>query len=350
MNQTGRLVTRLLVIAILLLAPRIALAQVEHVDEARLGAVLEAGGFTAPERFKALVGEITVADGGTVAATWYDWRGTSTDRDDWWPASSIKLYAAVAALERTHAMGFPPRATLTYQYESEDEDTYRARLSEIVRNAIVSSNNLAFDRLVELVGMDRINRRFFSDDNGLGQTVFLRAYGGRNRHPDTGHAINRHSPPITVEFGRRVRELPARDGTGTYECPDQGNCTTLRELAGVMYRVMLHEQLAEGARFDLGERELLLLRRVLEAPRREHGMLLVEAIRSGFGPDVPLRVFHKPGYAYRWTSDIVFVHRTDTDQRWIIAAAAWPGRRAMDDALTRIARVLAAGELPSPRD
>jgi hypothetical protein len=192
--------------------------------------------------------------------------------------------------------------------------------------------------------MDTINREFFTRRNGLGNTVFLRAYGGRNRHPDTGHAINRHSPPITIEFGRRVRELPARDGTGEYQCPDQGNCTTLRQLANAMYRVMLHESLPQRQRYDLGERELRLLRRVLQMPRRQHGQLLVEAVQAGFG-DTPVHVYHKPGYAYRWTSDIIFIHREDTDQKWIIAAAAWPGRRALDEALTKIARILAQDAL-----
>jgi hypothetical protein len=329
-------------------APLGAAAQIEVVDESRLVDALEGRGFVAPERFKALVGEITLQNG-SVAARWFDYRGTSTDRDDWWPASSIKLYAAIAALEKSRSLGFSPRATLTYHYESTEEATYRARLAEIVRHAIVSSNNLAFDRLVELVGMDSINREFFTAENGLARTVFLRAYGGRNRHPDTGYAINRHSPPITIELGRRVREIPARDGTGAYDCPEQGNCTTLRELSGAMYRVMLHEHLPPDRRFDLDEPELSLLRRVLEAERREHGELLVDAIRTGFGPGATVRVFHKPGFAYRWTSDVMFIHRTDTDQRFIIAVAGWPGRRVLDEALTHIAAIIAASGLSSPR-
>ena len=339
------------------LLPAGAAAQVAQVDEARLPGLFEELGHESPDTLRALVGVIDVGaqDGqeGQEAqraprAEWYDWRGTSQSRDDWWPASSIKLYAAVAALERSREMGFLPAAMLTYHYESEEEDEYRGRLTQVVRHAIVASNNLAFDRLVEFVGMDYLNRRFFSERNGLENTVFLRAYGGRNRNPENGHAVNRHSPPITIERGRRVREIPARDGRGQYECPDQGNCTTLRELAGAMYRVMLHEHLPDEARFALGERELALLRSTLEAPRREHGELLVQAVRRGFGDDVPIRVFHKPGYAYRWTSDVMFVHRTDTDERFIIVVAAHPGRRVVDETLTRIAALLAAGSLPGP--
>ena len=193
------------------LLPAGAAAQVARVDETRLPGLFEELGHESPATLRALVGVIDVGtqDGQEAQeaprAEWYDWQGTSQSRDDWWPASSIKLYAAVAALERSREMGFMPAAMLTYHYESEDEDEYRGRLSQIVRHAIVASNNLAFDRLVEFVGMDYLNRRFFTEDNGLENTVFLRAYGGRNRNPDNGHAVNRHSPPITVERGRRVR-------------------------------------------------------------------------------------------------------------------------------------------------
>lgn len=331
-----------------LVAPASAAAQVAEVDEEHLPALFAEAGYETPETLKALVGIVDLPADGPPRAQWFDWRGTSTDRDDWWPASSIKLYAAVAALERSRELGFQPAAMLTYHYESEDENEYRGRLSQIVSHAIVASNNLAFDRLVEFVGMDYLNRRFFTAANGLEHTAFLRAYGGRNRNPDNGHAVNRHSPPITVQRGRRVRELPARDGRGRYECPDQGNCTTLRDLAGSIYRVMLHEHLPEEGRYDLGERELALLRSTLEAPRRAHGELLVAALRRGFGDEVPIRIYHKPGYAYRWSSDVIFVHRTDTDERFIIALAAHPGRRVIDEALTRIGAFLAARRLTSP--
>lgn len=349
---TLRRVTRTLVIclsATLFLVPSVAFAQsAEPVDESRLAELFEARGFTPDENLKALVGRVHLAPDGTTATTWYDYRGTSDDRDDWWPASSIKIYAAVAALERARAMGFSPRATVTYHY---DDDTFRARLRDIVRLALVPSNNQAFNRLVELVGHDRLNRRFFTEENGLGDTVFLRAYSGAIRDPETGHGTNRHSPRIIIEQGRRQRELEARVGTGSYECPDLGNCTTLRDLAESIRRVMMHDHLPEEQRFDLGEEELELLRETLGADRREHGQLLVEAVQAGFGPDARLRIYHKPGYAYRWTSDVMFVHRTDTRECWIIAAASRPGRRVLDETLRHIGAILASGELngaPTP--
>jgi hypothetical protein len=320
----------------------VAHAQPTDVDETLLADRLVAAGFEAPPTFKALVGEVA-RDGTSVR--WYDWRGTSDDRDDWWPASTVKLYAAIAALERARAMGYPPLAWLTFHYEGEEGEPVRLRLSQIVRRAIVPSDNAAFDQLVELVGFDELHERFFSARNGFTNTVFLRAYGGRNRDPETGFSRNRRSPAITIEHGGRRRRLEPRDGAGRYECPDHGNCTTLRELAEAMRRVMLHERLPEDQRFALGPEELALLRSALVAERPERAELLADALRRGFGESVPIRIHHKPGYAYRWASDVMFVERTDTGASWIIALAAQNDRRVIDDPLERIGALLARGPL-----
>ena len=328
------------------------------VDGTRLERLLLARGFTPPPRFKALVvelgGGVRRAPAGSTgepagaaepAATYFDWRGTSDDRDDWWPASSVKLYAAIAALEVLHGLGFSPNAALTFHYDAAGEEEVTLPLAQIVDAAIVPSNNAAFNRLVEIVGFDGINRDFFTARNGLGGTVFLRAYNATRRDPITGHGVNRYSPRISIVEGTRHGELPARVGSGQYPCPDQGNCTTLRQLAEAMRRVMLHEHLPAAGRFALGPRELAVLRRALLSDGREHGILLVEALQLGFGADVPLRVYHKPGYANRWISDVMFVRRTDTDQRWLVALAAWSGRRVLDEALRHVGAILASGEL-----
>ncbi len=321
-------------------AAPVGLVQEEPGDDERFEAALRSAGLEPPPEFKALVGEVHLERDGVVTR-WFEWQGTADDRDDWWPASTIKLYAAIAALEAVRARGFSPAVQLTFRYP---EAPYRIGLSELVERAIVRSENPAFNRLVELVGFDEINRDFFTEEHGLGGTVFLRAYGAGAPHHDeeTGHGINRFSPPVDLVEGDTRARLPPRRGRGHYRCPDLGNCTSLRELAEAMRRVMLHEHLPAGERYDLGDAELRLLRGALEAPRREHGRLLVEAVQRGFGDSVPLRVFHKPGYADRWTSEILFAHRTDTGQRFVVAAAARRNRRVLDLALEHIGRFLSS--------
>jgi len=314
------------------------LAQEDRVDEETLPRLLEARGFQAPEGFKAYVVELEPDGEGGFEEHRYDWRGTSTDRESWWPASTIKIYAAVAAIERIHALGFPLRTSVTYHYEDEEgePDAVTNRLDHVVRLAIERSNNQAFDRLVELAGLDYMNQRFFVEENGFTNTVFRRAYTGRHRDQATGWATSRHSPPITLRFGQQELELPERHGRTDYDCPDEGNCTTLRELAECMRRVMMHEQLPEGERYDLREEDLRVLRAAMD---EAHNYRIAEIFEEGFG-EVPVQVWHKPGYAYRWVSDVLFVHRRDTGERWVVAMAARPGRRALDGAAEHVAAVL----------
>ena len=85
----------------------------EKPDEVALPALMTQAGFVPPEGFKALVMVLPARGQAQAAPRLYDWHGTSDDRDDWWPASTVKLYAAVGALQAAHRLGFGPRALVT---------------------------------------------------------------------------------------------------------------------------------------------------------------------------------------------------------------------------------------------
>jgi len=344
-HQVRRCSISLLIVAAVLVPT--AGAQPPAVDRERLVTLLRARSFHAPEGFKALVVELERSSDGTTVAHYYDWQGTSDDREDWWPASTVKIFAAVAALERMNELGFPVRSWLTYQYVEESQPApVTMRMDQIVRLAIGRSSNPDFDRLVELVGFDEINRDFLVPRNGIHDTVFLRGYGGRHRDETTGVSTARHSPTITLRQGRRVQTLEARHGTGTYDCPDEGNCTTLLDLTETMRRVMLHEELPVAERYRLREPDLAVLRDALAVARNRH---IAEVFEEAFG-DAPVRVWHKPGYALQWVSDVLFIHRTDTGQRWVVAMAARRDRRALDSAAAHVGALLASGGLGAQRD
>ena len=315
-----------------------AVAQPRAEDSETLPALLGAQGFSPPEGFKALVLRIDESDDGTLSSRAFDWEGTSDDRDDWWPASSVKIFAAVAALERLHALGFPIRTWITYNYEV---GSVTMRADHIVRLALERSSNSAFDRLVELVGFDEINTDFFVADKGLHDTVFLRSYSGRYRDQTTGISSARYSPTIFLRRGHRTQTLPQRRGEGQYACPDDGNCTTLWQLAEVMRRIMLHEHLPESERYDLREVDLQVMRAALAIARNYR---LAEIVEEAFG-DTPVEVWHKPGYAMGWVSDVMFVHCPDTRERFVVAMAARSDRRGLDGAAAHLGRLLHGGGL-----
>jgi len=309
------------------------------LDSETLPKLLKARGLKGGKHLKILVIEIVPDGAGGFTYYPYDNGGTAFHRENWWPASSIKIFAAVAALQVVRGLGMSPNAIATFQYQKRPRSMSVQRIVEL---AITPSNNQAFDRLVEIVGFDRINRRFFIPRNGFRQTVFLRSYTRRIINPETELGTPRHSPAIEFKENKKSANFPERNGSGEYECPYQGNCTTPWELAETMRRVMMHEHLPPGERFALEGPDLHVLRKAL-ADKRPRGTSVVEALRDAFGND-SVKTYHKPGYAYKWFSDNVFLYRPRTNQRWIVVIANHPGRGACDEAAGHVGALLARGK------
>ena len=306
-------------------------------DTTTLQGLLDGVGFVPPAKFKALV--LRLDKNGAVTGAW-DTGGSSEDRDDWWPASCVKLFAATAALEKTHALGLTPKARCTWYYGT---GAKTKTVEQVVRRALTPSDNKAYDMLVELTGFDDLNGRFFVPAKGFHKTVLLRAYSGRVKDPETNTTTTRHSPPIELVEGGRTVKLPERAGKRQFECPEEGNCTTLRELAENLRRVMMHERLPEAERFALGKAELSLMRSAMSA-KRSRGNGVIDGLRRGFG-DVAIKTWNKPGFARDWFSDVVLFERQDTKERWIVSMAGYPGRGALDQASEAVGRLIRDGAL-----
>ena len=306
--------------------------------------LLAARGYTAPETFKAIIIEILPGPDGMPRYYPMDFAGTATVRDNWWPASTVKLYAAVAALERLRALGFDPtKASVTYDYE---DGPFTQSFEEILRRAITDSKNPEFDRLVDIVGAARLNRRFLTDKNGIRDTVMLRCYSGRTMNPETGHCSNRVSPSLRITQGKKETALPIRTFSDTLKCENEGNCTTLADLTEVMRRVMMHESIPKAERFKLGDKELKLLRSALKGTHARGGV--ADGLRFAF-KERPIEIFHKAGYADHWFSDNVFLKIGDTKEQWIIGMADRPGREALDEVSRIVAGLIADGTLSKAR-
>jgi len=317
----------------------------DRVDHTELRSVLEASGFRPPPGFKAFVARISLTHG-TPSYQLADYAGTSADRDDWWPASTVKVFAAAAALETVRSLGFTPRARVTFHYPRRPE---AHTVEDLVRRAITHSDNAAFDQLVEIVGGDEMNA--WLERRGFRSTVLLRGYSRRYVDPQTKRGILRISAALTLrEPGRRSVRIRAREGMRRDGCRDQGNCTTLFDLSDALRRVMLHEVLPEPERFALGDAEISLLRSALSGPR-ERGLGVVKGLREAFAPR-EIVCYHKPGFALDWFSDHVFVEvagsGADTP-RYLIAMAAHGGRDVLDEAARVVGGLVASGRLAANR-
>lgn len=268
----------------------------------------------------------------------FDWDQTADDNTDWNAASTVKLFSAIAAAERVKAKGFDSRANVTFFDRAHTETT----VQELIEASLIKSDNIAHNRLAQLAGYDWMNGRTLKGQQ-MYKSAIHRPYETSRWIPMTGARTFKSSPKIVLRRGKKTRTLPAHTSKGTYTCKHSAACSSMADLARGMARLMLDEQLPRGKRFNIHGRDRNLIRDALKA-KRKRGMDVVNNIAKAFGND-ELVMYHKPGFSEGWISDVVYIYRRDSRQRWVVAIAGYPGRAALNQAALAIGEALAADAL-----
>lgn len=212
---------------------------------------------------------VTKDAAGAPVFTWTDYKNTG-DQQDFWPCSTIKLYAVVAALELLTEKGFPLDTVVTFSHQQKKDGpwitdssrTVREMLSEVFR----TSSNEDYTLLLRMVGIDRINTRFLIPEKGFSKTALMRGYVlGRP------WVYRREEPQrirLTSADGLKVETIDhtwsghsySADRGATIIDSKTGNVTTTRELVECLRRILYHEQLPEKERYNLSPEMLDFLR------------------------------------------------------------------------------------------
>ncbi|GEP42461.1 hypothetical protein BGE01nite_17520 [Brevifollis gellanilyticus] len=195
---------------------------------------------------------------------WHDYQETGT-RTDFWPASTIKLYTAIAALERIKEHGFTLDTTIQFEHQDKDGTwhldcarTMREMLSEVFRR----SSNEDYTLLLRVCGVDWLNSSFLTPGRGFQKSALMRGY------------VKERPWVYMREEPQRLR-LSSADGTRTHTLDHHwlghswsqergctvidvktGNMTTPRDLAECLRRLMFHAQIPESERFKLSQEEV----------------------------------------------------------------------------------------------
>ncbi|MCB9507523.1 MAG: LysM peptidoglycan-binding domain-containing protein [Myxococcales bacterium] len=314
------------------------------VDHATLPRLLAAHGFRGGSSFKAVVVEVTFdsARRRVVSERRFDYNGTGDDVTGWNPASTVKLFAGIAAAQRARDLGVGGDAMLTYHSARDRQFS----LDELLEAALGPSDNIAYNRLVQFVGYDAMNEQFLSRANGFRHTALRRPYARSEWMAQGEPSSFRETPAISIREGGRRVEVPARvGGTAGSSCGGSA-CTTLFDLAEAMRRLMLQEQLPTGASFDLPASELRTIRRILRTDRAR-GEEVVDRLARDFRTDA--RFYHKAGFSEDWYSDNVYIYDPSSSQAWIVAMTNHPGRSSLNSAAEAIGAILSSGELRRAR-
>jgi len=212
-----------------------------------------------------------VTDGadGKPTFTWSDY-GETGQQTDFWPCSTIKLYAVLAALELLNEKGFPfETTTVTFEHREGDGpwvlDAARG-VREMISEVFRRSSNEDYTLLLRLSGIDRINTKFLTPERGFPHSALQRGYVAerpwvyRTREPQRiTLRSTMDGKTETFEHTWSGHSYAADRGTAIFD-KQTGNLTSPHELAECLRRVIFHEQLPEGERYQLTPAQLEFVR------------------------------------------------------------------------------------------
>jgi hypothetical protein len=257
-----------------------------------------AAGYTLPRGASVYAAQVLTSPGGSLRLVEYE-AGGGANGGDFWPASSVKVMVALGALDFLRTLGFTGAATV--QWPSGWSTSVRA----LINDAIDDSANDAYDLLVQIAGLDRLNTSFLSPANGFSDTVIQRSYAGYDIHS---------SPQLLITEGPRSVTVPARSSSAVYDCPQWGNCSTLHDMAESIRRVILHDELPPAQRFNVDRSDIRALAGALLAAEgwMDPGVARALGIRA--------RVSNKPGFASGLDClDVGLVEDVATRRRFVLA-------------------------------
>jgi len=289
---------------------------------------LRDAGYVLPARVSVYAAQIVVGTDGTLDLVEYQ-AGAGALDEDFWPASSVKVLAALGALDFLRSEGFTGAASI------QASTGWSATVRELADAALDESSNAAYDQLVQIAGLERLNNSFLTAANGFPDTVIQRSYAGIDI---------RSSPTLVLRERGRTMTVPARTTAKDYGCPANGNCSNLQELTDSVRRVVLDPELAPVDRLGLDPTDLELLGDALLASEGWFDPGVARVLGTG------ARVYNKPGVAPgRDCVDVGLIDDPATGGRYLLGVSS-PVASSPDCALlAKVAEEVLGALLPEPR-
>ena len=278
-----------------------------------MDAQLKAGGYEVPEAANVYAVRVIEGPEGRIYEQFE--AGGGALAVDFWPASSIKVLAALGALDFLRSLGFTGAATIAFE-----DGLPSQTLRSIYEPAIQDSSNYDYDLLVRIAGLDHLNDEFLTARNGFPVTSISRSYGGLGFE---------ESPAMVLEEAGKRAYVPVRKAEHAPECT--GNCSNLFEMAESVRRIVLHDRIPVEQRFDLDPTDVKALAGALQKAEGFFPAAVTRTLGSG------AKIWSKPGDAAELDClDVAFIE-SRTGRRFLVAASV-PHAAGGCEALSRLAR------------
>lgn len=277
---------------------------------------------------------------------WHHYRNSQGDVD-FWPASTIKIYAVVAALEYLNELGRPLDSTLIFERQTEGQwhlDTART-MREMISEVFRRSSNEDYTLLLRFVGIDRINTQFLVPGKGFPHSALMRDYVVHrpvvyeNTEPQRIRIVSSNRENKTIEHTWSGTSYAEQRGA-TVLSATTGNCTSTAELAECLRRIMFHESLPVSERYQLTTEQLKFIRYgsngLYGLENKEAGPYAWEGDLKTIYPKA--RYFHKAGMISNYTLDVAYIEDEESNTCFILSLAAKTGQ---GDTVRKMAGALA---------
>lgn len=249
------------------------------------------------------------------------------DQNYFYPASTVKFPAAVAALEKLNQIDSLDRDIRFYVEGDSVETTFAKAISEI----FAVSDNHANNRLVEFLGQDNINSRmknrgvspiriahrlgYHSDDMA---TIPLVIYLNDSTTSNLGGTINKAPEPLTLN--------KIKKGVGFYEDDSLmreafdfslKNHYPVSSQHGLLKRIIFPDKFAIDEQFNLSQEQREFLLEAMKTLPKKVGYDPVEYydgyckffMYGDTKEDIPehIKIYNKVGWAYGTLTDCAYV-------------------------------------------
>lgn len=314
-----------------------------HAGVPDLTAVMESA---APgQKLRGTIISVETVNGQTTFPEWH--YKNEPDATDFWPASTIKLYPAIAALEKLHALQLPVETTLTFERRDGTGpwilDCARSMpemLSEVWRR----SSNEDYTLLLRFTGIDAINSTFLTPERGFTRSALMRGYW--IARPYTYKKDERQRITLRAQDGRMDfaehqwsgRSYSAERGATVIDSAT-GNMASTRDLAHCLRRLVFHDLIPESERFKLSPEMVEFLKHGgngftgLETKDKESGPRAWEGGKDIFPK---ARYYHKVGLISNEVLELAVVDdRAQSGHAWVLCLRAGTGKEQVMTDLCR---------------
>jgi hypothetical protein len=287
-------------------------------------------------KLRATVMAVETVNGQTTFPAWH--YKNEPDAIDFWPASTIKIYTAVAALERLHALKMPLETSLTFERREGTGpwvlDCARAMpemLSEVWRR----SSNEDYTLLLRFNGLDYINEKFLTPSRGFTHSALMRGYWSARPYtykPAEHQRITLRAQDGRMEFVDHAwggRSWSAERGATVIDSRT-GNMASTRDLAECLRRIVFNDLIPESERFKISPEMLTFLQHGgngftgLDTKDPDSGPHAWDAGKELFPKAV---YYHKVGLISNEVLELAVVDdRAESGKAWILCLRAGVGK------------------------